>query len=156
MSQPISLPVDEIARLIARGHPIVVHDGHALDLTNWIDNHPGGRLAILHMVGRDATDEINVYHSPKALLMMKAHRLGRIQEPWANLDPPIRSPDYYDNLALKKEAEVSVPANSRRSRRSVDLSSVRLLRHYRYQDNPLRCPPMLTLDSRLLPSWIKS
>lgn len=50
----------EIGRLIAQGQPVVIHEGYALQLGEWIDKHPGGRLAILHMVGRDATDEINV------------------------------------------------------------------------------------------------
>jgi delta8-fatty-acid desaturase len=60
MSRQSPLPAADIAALIAQGRPIVVHEGHALDLGEWIDKHPGGRLAILHMVGRDATDEINM------------------------------------------------------------------------------------------------
>lgn len=50
----------EVQRLVADGQLIVIHEGNALKLDGWIDKHPGGRLAILHMVGRDATDEINV------------------------------------------------------------------------------------------------
>lgn len=46
--------------MIADGHTIVVYDGYVLRLDSWLEQHPGGRLAILHMVGRDATDEINV------------------------------------------------------------------------------------------------
>ncbi|KAF2865135.1 fatty acid desaturase-domain-containing protein [Massariosphaeria phaeospora] len=107
MSQRTPLPPADIERLIALGRPIVIHEGYALDLAAWINCHPGGRLAILHMVGRDATDEINIYHSPKALLMMKKHRLGRIAEPWTNLEPPIRSPDFYKNLAARKAAAAS-------------------------------------------------
>ncbi len=49
-----------IERLIAAGKTIVIKDGRVLQLDGWLDKHPGGRLAILHMVGRDATDEINV------------------------------------------------------------------------------------------------
>jgi sphingolipid 8-(E)-desaturase len=44
--------------LIAEGQTIVVFEDSVLRLDSWIDKHPGGRLAILHMVGRDATDEI--------------------------------------------------------------------------------------------------
>lgn len=51
----------EIERQVAQGEPIVIHEGYVLNLGEWIDKHPGGRLAILHMVGRDATDEINMY-----------------------------------------------------------------------------------------------
>ena len=46
--------------LIAAGHIIVITEGRVLQLDGWLDKHPGGRLAVLHMVGRDATDEINV------------------------------------------------------------------------------------------------
>jgi sphingolipid 8-(E)-desaturase len=44
--------------LIANGHIIVIFEENVLKLDSWIRKHPGGRLAILHMVGRDATDEI--------------------------------------------------------------------------------------------------
>ena len=44
--------------LIAEGQTIVILDDYVLRLDGWLDKHPGGRLAILHMVGRDATDEI--------------------------------------------------------------------------------------------------
>jgi delta8-fatty-acid desaturase len=50
----------EIAERIDQGSVIVIHEGYALKLDSWLDKHPGGRLTILHMVGRDATDEINV------------------------------------------------------------------------------------------------
>ncbi|KKY28057.1 putative delta 8-sphingolipid desaturase [Diplodia seriata] len=81
----------EVERLVAAGQLIVIHEGHALKLDSWIDRHPGGRLAILHMVGRDATDEINVYHFQKTLAIMKAYRIGRVAQPWTNLEPPIRA-----------------------------------------------------------------
>lgn len=51
----------EVRHLIDQGSLIVIHEGLALKLDKWIDKHPGGRLAILHMVGRDASDEINAY-----------------------------------------------------------------------------------------------
>ena len=49
-----------IEGLIAAGRVIVITEGRVLQLDGWLDKHPGGRLAVLHMVGRDATDEINV------------------------------------------------------------------------------------------------
>ncbi|KAF2786539.1 fatty acid/sphingolipid desaturase [Melanomma pulvis-pyrius CBS 109.77] len=116
MSSQKFVSAREIEALIAQGQPIVIHEGYALQLDEWINRHPGGKLAILHMVGRDATDEINIYHGAKALLMMKKHRMGRVQEPWTNLNPPIRSPDYYTNLAAEKQGVPS--AEARRSRRN--------------------------------------
>ena len=55
-----TLSRETINRWIAQGELIVVYEGCALQLGAWIDRHPGGRLAILHVVGRDATDEINM------------------------------------------------------------------------------------------------
>ncbi|EMD59432.1 hypothetical protein COCSADRAFT_175963 [Bipolaris sorokiniana ND90Pr] len=113
----------EIERQVAQGEPIVIHEGYVLNLGEWIDKHPGGRLAILHMVGRDATDEINIYHSNRALLMMTKHRIGRVQLPWANLEPPIRSPNYYKNLEEKKRVGATLEAERQRRGKSVDLGS---------------------------------
>ncbi|KAF1345514.1 fatty acid desaturase-domain-containing protein [Delphinella strobiligena] len=81
----------EIEALINKGQTIVIYEGYALRLDAWLDKHPGGRLAILHMVGRDATDEINVYHFAKTLRLIKAYRIGKIQHPWVNMEPPIRA-----------------------------------------------------------------
>ncbi len=47
--------------MIAEGHTIVIFEDVVLKLDSWLHQHPGGRLAILHMVGRDATDEIKAY-----------------------------------------------------------------------------------------------
>ncbi len=46
--------------LIADGHTIVISEGRVLKLDGWLEKHPGGRLAVLHMVGRDASSEINM------------------------------------------------------------------------------------------------
>lgn len=60
MAQHNIIPPAEIQSRITEGEPIVVYEGYVLHLGQWINTHPGGRLAILHMVGRDATDEINM------------------------------------------------------------------------------------------------
>lgn len=44
--------------LIAQGHIIVIFEDFVLRLDSWLEHHPGGKLAIQHMVGHDATDEI--------------------------------------------------------------------------------------------------
>jgi len=54
------IPAEAIRQGIEQGQTIVIHEGYVLRLDSWLNKHPGGRLAILHMVGRDATDEINV------------------------------------------------------------------------------------------------
>ena len=49
----------QVEGLIADGHAIVVLDQMVLKIDAWLEYHPGGDKAIMHMVGRDATDEVN-------------------------------------------------------------------------------------------------
>lgn len=51
----------EIEDLIANGRNIIIVDGEVLKCDAWMPYHPGGDKAIRHMVGRDATDEVNAY-----------------------------------------------------------------------------------------------
>lgn len=49
-------------------------------LDSWLSKHPGGELAILHFVGRDASDEIEVYHSEATLRRMASFAVGTLAE----------------------------------------------------------------------------
>ncbi|KAI0182987.1 fatty acid desaturase-domain-containing protein [Xylaria flabelliformis] len=96
-----------IKRMVAEGHAIVIFENLVLRLDSWLGRHPGGRLAILHMIGKDATDEMTVYHSAATLNTMKAFRIGRKPPgPWTNLTPPIRGGHYHE------QEEVVVDATS--------------------------------------------
>lgn len=46
---------------IAEGKHLIIFDGRVLKVDAWLPFHPGGEKTIKHMVGRDATDEMNVY-----------------------------------------------------------------------------------------------
>lgn len=50
----------EIEAMIADGHSLIILDQFVLKVDAWRKYHPGGDKAILHMVGRDATDEVTV------------------------------------------------------------------------------------------------
>jgi len=45
--------------MIADGRHIIIVDQYVLKVDAWLPYHPGGDKAIKHMVGRDATDEVN-------------------------------------------------------------------------------------------------
>jgi cytochrome b involved in lipid metabolism len=49
----------QIEGMIADNQLIVIVDDKVLKLDAWVKFHPGGDLAIQHMVGKDATDEVN-------------------------------------------------------------------------------------------------
>ncbi len=50
----------QIEGRIAKNEVIVIFRQNVLRLDKWIEKHPGGKLPVLHMVGRDATDEIEM------------------------------------------------------------------------------------------------
>lgn len=60
MSRDQIISPETVDSMIANGDTIVIFKDYVLRLNSWLERHPGGRLAILHMVGRDATDEITV------------------------------------------------------------------------------------------------
>ncbi len=53
------LSPQHIHQLIKNGHTIVLLGRKVLKLDSWLKYHPGGDKTILHMVGRDATDEFD-------------------------------------------------------------------------------------------------
>lgn len=51
----------QVEGLIADGQTVIIVDQKVLKIDAWLKFHPGGDKAIMHMVGRDATDELNAY-----------------------------------------------------------------------------------------------
>ena len=68
-----------ISRIIS-GQNLVIYHSLVLDLTRWADKHPGGKLAVLHFVGRDASDEMDAYHSLHDLKKVNGFVVGRVDE----------------------------------------------------------------------------
>jgi delta8-fatty-acid desaturase len=52
----------QIENLIAAGQTIIIFQNNVLRVSDaWKDRHPGGKLVLDHMIGRDATDEIDAW-----------------------------------------------------------------------------------------------
>lgn len=51
----------DVESRIAEGQHLIILEGEVLRVDSWLASHPGGDTAILHMIGRDATDEVNAY-----------------------------------------------------------------------------------------------
>jgi delta8-fatty-acid desaturase len=51
----------QIEGLIADGRNVMIVDQKVIKADAWMAYHPGGKKAIQHMVGRDATDEVTAY-----------------------------------------------------------------------------------------------
>lgn len=84
----------EIEALIADGRKVVIVDGQVLKVDAWLPFHPGGDKAILHMVGRDATNEVKAFHSLDTQRFMKKYQIGRFEGQWKDFLPPIQGGDF--------------------------------------------------------------
>jgi delta8-fatty-acid desaturase len=104
---------------MADGRKIIILDGQVVRADAWLPYHPGGDKAILHMVGRDGTDEIKALHSKEAQAHMQKFVIGRIHGRWENFLPPIqggtfRTPvsKHAEDEALYAEEDFSSSGNS--------------------------------------------
>ncbi|KAF9237310.1 delta 8-sphingoloid desaturase protein [Melanogaster broomeanus] len=111
---------DEVAARILAGENLVVYNSLLLRIPHaWLCAHPGGTLAILHFVGRDASDEIDAYHNAEVMRKVLAYAIGTVETSphgWEPLVPPIMagwvrkvSPD--GSLAWHNEA-TAIPSPS--------------------------------------------
>ncbi|KAH8590045.1 delta 8-(E)-sphingolipid desaturase [Bisporella sp. PMI_857] len=99
-----------IKDLIAEGYLIVIFEQKVLRLDAWVERHPGGKLPILHMVGKDASDHINVYHSADTLKLISRYQIGTIDEPWIDIEPPISAKPLRDTKLY--DAKFKLPVES--------------------------------------------
>ncbi|KAH0542083.1 hypothetical protein FGG08_003463 [Glutinoglossum americanum] len=112
----------QVEGLVADGHAIIIVDGKVLKVDAWLNYHPGGDKAIMHMVGRDATDEVNALHSLEARRRMNAYQIGQFEGLWENFLPPIQGGQFraYDEGGEKargrgERSDLSSSWNSSRS-----------------------------------------
>jgi delta8-fatty-acid desaturase len=91
-SKPV-LDRHTIATRIAAGELLFIYHTLVINASAWAAHHPGGLLALHHFVGRDATDEVEAYHSTEALARLKKYAIGRVEYDdelgWPALTPPI-------------------------------------------------------------------
>ncbi|KAH7154823.1 fatty acid desaturase-domain-containing protein [Dactylonectria estremocensis] len=112
---------DEIEAMIADGRNIIILHGQVVRVDPWLKYHPGGDKAMLHMVGKDASDEIDALHSLDARQQMMRYRIGRVEGSWANFSPPIQGGVFRTRAEIEaanhvdgsKDTISSSPATSR-------------------------------------------
>ena len=57
----------------------MIVDGNVLKVDAWLKYHPGGDKAIMHMIGRDATDEVNAYVEYSSIELSEDRRVTKDQ-----------------------------------------------------------------------------
>lgn len=72
--------MDEVAKHNKKDDLWVVVKGVVLDLTNWLDEHPGGPQAIMNFMGRDASEEFEMLHDDEVIPKYAPQQvIGRVQ-----------------------------------------------------------------------------
>ncbi|CAE8592296.1 unnamed protein product [Polarella glacialis] len=61
------LPADEVAKHASKTDCWVVVGEEVLDVTEFMEDHPGGSKAIMMFAGRDATEEFDMLHERKVI-----------------------------------------------------------------------------------------
>merc|ERR1711937_203459 len=68
--QPVELKeytMEEVAKHNTEKDCWVVVNGQVLDVTKFLPDHPGGKMAIVTFAGKDATEEFNMIHPPDVI-----------------------------------------------------------------------------------------
>lgn len=82
---PFSIPekeytMEEVAKHNKKEDLWVVVKGVVMDVTNWLDEHPGGPQAIMNFMGRDATEEFEMLHDDEVIPKYAASQvIGRVK-----------------------------------------------------------------------------
>src|SRR5258708_105819 len=95
---------DHVESLVAEGRKVVIVDGRVLKVDAWLPYHPGGDKAILHMVGRDATNEVKAFHSLDTQQFMHKFQIGRIESQWKDFLPPIQGGRFREKQEIEAES----------------------------------------------------
>ncbi|EGW31500.1 uncharacterized protein SPAPADRAFT_140050 [Spathaspora passalidarum NRRL Y-27907] len=110
--KPKILARQEIINHITSGKAIVIYKNHVLNLTHWIHKHPGGDMAVYHLIGRDATDEMNAYHCDETVSTFLKWKIGEIDYKWENLLPPIHGGVYHKVSVDKVDSDTEFNSSS--------------------------------------------
>ncbi|KAK0117635.1 hypothetical protein ONS95_011967 [Cadophora gregata] len=113
----------EVNQLIDDGHAIVILDRKVLKLDSWLQYHPGGDKCILHMVGRDASDEIVAFHPADVRKQMLRYQIGVLVNRWENVLPPLQR-GYGEETKETVEIEIDDSSETESLSSSANLSDI--------------------------------
>ncbi|KAG4424852.1 hypothetical protein IFR04_002012 [Cadophora malorum] len=113
----------EVNQLIDDGHAIVILDRKVLKLDSWLQYHPGGDKCILHMVGRDASDEVVAFHPADVRKQMLRYQIGVLANRWENVLPPLQR-GYGEETQETVEIEIDDGSETESLSSSANLSDI--------------------------------
>jgi flavocytochrome c len=72
--------MEEVAKHNKKDDLWIAVKGVVLDVTNWLDEHPGGANALFNFMGRDATEEFAMLHDDEVIPKYAGHTvIGRVK-----------------------------------------------------------------------------
>ncbi|GLB36087.1 putative fatty acid desaturase [Lyophyllum shimeji] len=141
---------EAVAARILAGEHLIVYNGHLLRIPpSWLEAHPGGTLALLHFVGRDASDEIEAYHLDHTLHIIPRYSIGRVEltdGAWEPLLPPVMSGWVRKRTADGKSSEWFSEATPQRSAVDTPLSPSSQILLVSKDDSSRLAPERATLE----------
>ncbi|KAI0815056.1 fatty acid desaturase-domain-containing protein [Irpex lacteus] len=116
---------EQVAARILAGETLVVLGDKLIRIPDsWLNAHPGGSLSILHFVGRDASNEVEAFHSEETQRRMRGFQIGTVQtgkDGWEPFVPPVMSgwvrrvgsdgKGYWHSEAAAARSKVDTPAS---------------------------------------------
>ena len=74
------ISLEELAKHCKKDDLWVAAKGLVMDVTNWVDDHPGGPAALYSQMGKDATEEFEMLHDDEVIPKYAPHVvIGRVQ-----------------------------------------------------------------------------
>lgn len=71
----------EVAKHNTKEDLWVVVKGVVMDLSDWLDEHPGGPQALMNFMGRDATEEFEMLHDDEVIPKYSPKQvIGKVEE----------------------------------------------------------------------------
>ncbi|KAI0375100.1 fatty acid/sphingolipid desaturase [Pilatotrama ljubarskyi] len=139
---------EQIATRILAGDALFILHGNLVRVPpSWLSAHPGGHLSILHFVGRDATDEVEAFHSDETLQRMRGFIIGRAEmgeDGWEPFVPPIAN-GWVRRMGKGGKAEWYNEARPVRSAEDTELSPASEILLMKKTEESGECGPTLSM-----------
>ena len=103
---------EELSKM-AESTSVIAIDGKVLDVTTYLDEHPGGREVIEEYRGKNASGIFNdIGHSKTAHTLIERYKIGDYAEPVSPPPPKYQSPTSYGTLIFLTATVFGVVAAS--------------------------------------------
>eukprot|EP01083_Nonionella_stella_P094924 266450_1 len=97
--------LEELAKHNKEGDIWIAIDGEVFDVSEWVDRHPGGKLVVIAVAGKDVSLPFTTTHPPWVVNMLPKFKIGVLADsPKSSL-----STDYRDTLRRMHSDGIFVP-----------------------------------------------